>query len=426
MKQMAISKRLAAMVFSGAALVCASAMADVPAKDWPSFNGPARDNISKETGLLKQWPKGGPPLAWKAKGIGDGHSSVVVANGKIFTAGKEGDSTFVFALNESDGKQVWKHEAGGIGRSNEGQGGKGPRATPTVDGDNVYMISASSDVYCLSAADGKDVWHKNLNKDFGGRMMSGWGNSESVLVDGENVICTPGGKNGTLLALDKKTGNPVWQTKELTDAAAYSSPLSADIGGVHQIIVLTSADLAGVDAKDGKVLWKVSRPGKTAVIPTPIVHDNYVYVTSGYGVGCDLFKVNYEAGKFSVESIYTKNMNMIDHHGGVIYLDGNIYGHSDSKGWICQDMMTGAIKWASKALDKGTIAYADGHFYCRAETRKGTIALIEASPDGWKETGRFDQPDRSDKQAWPHLVIANGKLYVRDMDTLLCYDIKAK
>jgi len=421
---MAIGKRLAAMVFSAAALACGSALADVP-KDWPSFNGPARDNISKETGLLKEWPKEGPPLAWKAKGIGDGHSSVSVAGGKIFAAGREGDSTFVFALNEADGKPLWKTAAGGLVNQGDGTGGKGPRGTPTVDGDNVYMISAASDVYCLAAGDGKEIWHKNLNKDFGGQMMSGWGNSESVLVDGQNVICTPGGKKGTLLALDKKTGNPVWQTKQITDKAGYASPLATDIGGVHQIILFTDANLAGIDAKDGNVLWQIKRPGKTAVIPTPIVKDNFIYVTSGYGVGCDLFKVNYEAGKFSVEAIYNKNQNMVDHTGGVIGLDGNIYGHSDTKGWICQDMMSGDVKWADKSLPgKGTIAYADGHFYCRSD--KGPIALIEATPTGWKQSGRFDQPERSGKTAWPHLVIANGKLYVRDMDNLFCYDIKAK
>lgn len=423
---MAIGKRLAVMVLAGAAaVICSPVRADV-AKDWPTFNGPAHDNISKETGLLKEWPQGGPSLAWKGTGIGDGHSSVVVSNGKIFTAGREGDDCVVFALRESDGTHLWKTPAGGLGKSPEGQGGKGPRATPTVDGDMLYMISAASDVYCLTAADGKVVWHKNLNREFGGRMMSGWGNSESLLVDGDHVICTPGGNQGTLLALDKKTGSTVWQTKPLTDAAAYASPITADIGGVHQIILFTAANVAGVSAKDGEVLWQISRPGKTAVIPTPIVKDNYVYVTSGYGVGCDLFKVDSNAGKFSVTPVYTKNMNMINHHGGVIYLDGYIYGYSDPKGWICQDFMTGDIKWSAKGVGKGTIAYADGHFYCRSEGRQGAIALIEATPTGYKETGRFDQPERSDKQAWPHLVIANGKLYVRDMDTLLCYDIKAK
>jgi outer membrane protein assembly factor BamB len=425
---MTMVKRLAAMVFAGSvALASTASFGDVPkdaGKDWPQFHGPARDNISKETGLLKEWPKGGPALAWKMTGVGDGHSSVAVANGKIFTAGRVGDSIVVFALNEADGKQVWKAEAGGLGRSQETQGGKGPRATPTVDGDMVYMVGPAGDVVGLSAADGKEVWHINLIKDFGGSVPQ-WGFSESATIDGDNLLCTPGGSKGAVLAVNKKTGKEVWQSKEFTDKAAYAPLVVADIGGVHQVVSYTQAHIAGISAKDGAVLWVGDRPGKTAVIPTPIVKDDYVYVTSGYQVGCDLFKVNASGGKFTVEKLYS-NKDMQDHHGGVIYLDGNIYGHSDSKGWVCQEMITGKIKWSDKGVGKGSIAYADGHFYLRSEGKNGTIALIEASPDGYKEHGRFDQPDRSDKQAWPHPVIANGKLYIRDMETLLCYDIKAK
>lgn len=422
---MAISKRLAAMVFAGAtAWIGGSAIGDVP-KDWPTFNGPARDNISKETGLLKEWPKEGPPLAWKATGIGDGHSSVSVANGKIFTAGRIDDSCYVFALNEADGKPLWKSKLGGIGTNDDGQGGKGPRATPTVDGDMIFTEGPAGDVVAMAASDGKEAWHVNLKRDFGGSIPH-WGYSESLLVDGDNVICTPGGAKGTVLALNKKTGKQTWRTESLKDPAHYTSLVPADIGNVHQVIVFTPASVAGVDAKDGTVLWKTSRRGKTAVIPTPVVKDNYIYVTSGYGIGCDLFKVNYEAGKFSVEPGYKdENHNMENHTGGVVCVDGYIYGFSDTKNWTCQDMMTGDVKWSDRSLPgKGTIAYADGHLYCRSE--KGPIALIEATPTGWKQTGRFNQPERSGKIAWPHLVIANGKLYVRDMDNLFCYDIKAK
>jgi outer membrane protein assembly factor BamB len=425
-------RRLAAMVFAGSmALAAAVNFADVPkdgsAKDWPQFHGPARDNISKETGLLKEWPQGGPPLAWKAKGIGEGHSSVSVAGGKIFTAGAEGSersggTTSVVALNEADGKIAWKSKLGENWKND--QGGFGSRATPTVDGDRVYMIGPVGDVACFNAADGKEIWHANLKNDFGGN-PPGWGFSESPTIDGDNMICTPGGRGGTVLALNKMTGKEVWRSKDFKDAAAYAPTLIADIGGVHQIVSFTEQHLAGINAKDGSVLWVADRPGKTAVIPTPVIKDDYIFVTSGYKVGCDLFKINFAGGKFTPEKIYS-NGDMQDHHGGVIGLDGNIYGHSDSKGWVCMDMLTGKVKWSDKGVGKGSIAYADGHFYCRSEGKTGTIALIEASPDGYKEHGRFDQPDRSGKQAWPHPVIANGKLYIRDMDTLLCYDIKAK
>jgi outer membrane protein assembly factor BamB len=428
---MAIGKRLAALVIAGAAtLACTVSFGDVPndsAKDWPQFRGPARDNISKETGLLKQWPQGGPPLAWKINGIGLGHSSVSVADGKIFTAGAEGDAgsngaTYVFALSESDGKTLWKTKLGDNWKND--QGGFGSRGTPTVDGDRVYMIDPVGDIACLATADGKEIWHSNLKRDFGGGPPQ-WGYSESVTIDGDNVICTPGGRSGTVMALNKMTGKEVWRSKDFKDPAAYAPPLIADFGGVHQIVSYTESHLAGVNAKDGSVLWVADRKGRTAVIPTPIIHDDYIYVTSGYRVGCDLFKVNSNGGKFNVEHIY-HNDDMQNHHGGVIYLDSHIYGHSDAKGWVCQDFMSGAIKWSNKGVGKGSISYADGHFYLRSEGKQGTIALIEASPDGYKETGRFDQPDRSRALAWPHLVIANGKLYVRDMNTLLCYDIKAK
>jgi len=420
-------KQLAAIFL--AAFAGSTCLADAPAKDWPQFHGPARDNINKETGLLKEWPKEGPPLAWKAKGIGDSHASIAVADGKIFTSGEDDSgNVMAFALNEKDGSPIWKAKVGGLGNNSDDQGGKGSRSTPTVDGNIVYVLGPVGDIVALAVADGKEAWHANLKKEFHGTVPF-WGYSDALLVEGNNVLCIPGGKDGTVLALNKKTGKKVWQSKDLTDPAHYTSLVTAEIGGVHQAVVLTSEHVAGIDPKDGAVLWSVVRQGATAVCPSPVVHENLVYVTSGYGVGCDLFKINSEGGKFSVEPVYThaKNRNMQNHHGGVIYLDGFIYGYSDRKNWICQDFMTGAVKWSAKeSVGKGTIAYADGHFYIRDEGGKGTIALIEASPEAYKEVGHFNPPDLSHKPYWPHMVIANGKLYVRDMDTLLCYDIKAK
>jgi outer membrane protein assembly factor BamB len=409
----------------GVGAVVAGAPSD-SANDWPQWHGRNRDNISKETGLLQDWPKGGPPLAWKIKTVGEGFSSVALANGKIYTAGDEGGDCFAFALNEADGSQAWKSK---LGRS--GGDHPGPRATPTVDGERVYMMGQHGDVVCYSAADGKEVWRKNLNKDFKGHMMSGWGNSESLLVDGENLICTPGGRDGTMMALNKASGAPVWRSKEFKDDAAYASPIAIDLGGVHQIIAFTDASVAGIGAADGKLLWRVGRGGSTAVVPTPLVKMEgtdtaYVYVTSGYGVGCDLFKVTHAAGKFSVAPQYTKNKTMVNHHGGVILLGDYVYGYSDGKGWTCQDLLKGDAKWKEKsALGKGTISYADGRLYCREE-RGGKIMLIEATPEGWKAHGTLQQPDQSGTEMWPHLVIANGKMYVRDQETLLCYEVKGK
>ena len=429
---MILKKHLASLAFLGLSFGwCAGAANIESTKDWPQFNGPRRDNISHESGLLKEWPKEGPPLAWKIAGVGEGYSSVSISNGKIFTAGDEGASSYVFALNETDGKQLWKSK---LGEPGGGGGYAGPRGTPTVDGDLVYMIGQFGDLVCYQTTDGKEIWRTNVNKNLGGAMMSGWGNAESVVIEGDKLLCTPGGKNGTLAALDKKTGKPIWRTTDFTDSAAYMAPVVAEIDGVRQAVVLTAKSVAGVAVADGKLLWRHDRPGATAVIPTPVIKDHLVYVTSGYGVGCDLFKISSNDGHFNVEKVYS-NKGMINHHGGVILLGDSVYGYTDSpdrnrrdeRGWTCQDLLTGEAKWLDKnLLGKGSISYADDRFYLRDESKGGTIVLLDAGPDHHAEKGRFEQPQRTGKKAWAHLVIANGKLYVRDQDTLLCYDIRAK
>ncbi len=404
---------------TGCLLLGLAASAAAADSDWPQWRGPHRDGISPETGLLQQWPAQGPTLAWKVTGLGAGYSGLAVVDGKIFTMGDGTDSSFIYALSEANGKQLW---AAKVGKPGGGGGYAGPRCTPTVDGDLVVALGQAGDLVCVEAATGKERWRKNLSSDFAGKMMSGWGYSESPLVDGDKVICTPGGSRGTLLALNKNTGAELWRTKDLKDAAAYCSPVVAEIGGKRQYIQLTAASVFGV-AEDGTVLWRAPRRGETAVIPTPVVYDNFVYVTSGYGIGCNLFKVSAADGQFKAEQVYA-NKVMVNHHGGVIRIGEYLYGYSDGKGWVCQEFKTGKSVWAEKEkLGKGSITYADGRFYLREED-KGTVALIEASPKGYKETGRFDQPGRSEMNSWPHPVIAHGKLYLRDQGLLLCYKIK--
>jgi outer membrane protein assembly factor BamB len=387
--------------------------------DWPTWRGPARDDLSKDSGLLKEWPKGGPPLAWEAKGLGSGFSSVSVADGKIFTMGDAHGAEYVFAVNAADGTQAWSTKVGPPGKVDH----PGSRTTPTVDGGLVYAQDPLGDLVCLKAADGSQVWHVHLEKDLKGG-HPGWGYAESPLVDGDHLICTPGGKQGTLAALDKKTGIVVWRSEGVTDGAAYGSPVPADLGGRHQFIQLTEKSVFGVAADTGKLLWRAARQGQTAVVPTPIVHDNFVYVTSGYGVGCDLFKIDVSTSEFKAEKVYA-NKVMVNHHGGVILYQGNLYGYSDSGGWTCQRMSDGKALWQSGALGKGAIGYADGHFYLRDEGGAGTIVLIDATPDGFKERGRFNPQDRSRDNAWPHPVITGRKLYIRDQDVLLCYNVNA-
>ena len=393
------------------------------AADWPQWRGPNRDDLSTETGLLKAWPPGGPPLAWKSAGLGIGFSGPSLAGDKIFTMGDTEQESRVLALSRTDGKVLWAAKVGKAGAPGWG-GFAGPRATPTVDGDLVFVIGQFGEVVCVQAADGREVWRKHMTEDFGGGRPE-WGFAESPLVDGDRVVLTPGGPAGTLVALNKKTGALLWQTKDWTDSAHYSSVIPVEIGGVKQYVQLTDRNLGGVAAADGKVLWKILRKGATAVIPTPIYADNLVYVSSGYGIGCNLFKITSAGGSFSVEQVYASKV-MVNHHGGVIKLGDHLYGFSEGKGWTCQDFKTGEAVWAEKdRLKKGAVAYADGMLYCREED-SGTVALVKATPAGYTECGRFAQPDRAKPKAWPHPVIVDGKLYLRDQDWLFCYDVKAR
>ncbi|MDB6033203.1 MAG: polyvinylalcohol dehydrogenase [Verrucomicrobiales bacterium] len=390
--------------------------------DWPQWRGPNRDGKSTDTGLLKQWPEGGPKQLWKATGLGGGYSTPSVVEGRVFGSGYRGEEEYIWALDASSGKEIWSTKTGGA----EKKVGypEGPRSTPTIDGDSLFTLSAGGNLVCLDTTSGKERWHHELKKEFGGRMMSGWGFSESPLVDGNKVVCTPGSMKGTVLALNKKTGEVIWQSAEFVDKSAYASLVVANFGGVRQYVQLTDAHVAGIAAADGKLLWQADRPGKTAVIPTPIVTDEFVYVTSGYGVGCNLFKVTKGGDGFKVEEVYA-NKNLINHHGGVVLVGNHIYGHSEKGGWTCQDLKSGEVVWANNGVGKGSISFADGFFYIRSES-KGSVALIEASPKGYKEHGRFDQPDRSSKNSWPHPVIENGKLYLRDQDAMFCYDVKGQ
>jgi outer membrane protein assembly factor BamB len=386
--------------------------------DWPQWRGPNRDDVSKETGLLKEWPAEGPKRVWLFENAGAGYSSFAIANGKLFTMGTRDNNETLLALDANTGKELWAAPLGSI--FNEKRGG-GPRGTPTVDGNRVYGLSGQGNLVCVNIADGTIVWQKQM-KDLGG-VLQKWGYSESVLVDGNNVICTPGGPQGTVAAFNKTSGVLVWQTKDFTDEAQYSSIAPATINGVPQYVQITMQSIVGIAPKDGKILWKTSWPGRTAVIPTPIVRDNLVYVTSGYGVGCKQIRIKPDN---SVETVY-ENKVMKNHHGGVILVGDHLYGHADA-GWTCQNFKTGGEVWNHRAFDKGAVAYADGMLYC-LEERSGTVALVAASPAGWKEHGRFKPEPQSkirlpDGRIWTHPVISNGKLYLRDQDLIYCYDIK--
>lgn len=543
--------------------------------DWPQWQGPDRNAMSKETGLLQAWPMEGPPLAWKVAGLGGGDSTPSVAAGRIYGMSHRGEDEVVWALSEKDGKEIWAVRIAPAMSQSWPQSKEGPSATPTVDGDRLYVMGLAGNVACLQAADGKVVWQRNLVADFGARFPM-WSFRESPLVDGDKVICTPGGEETTIVALNKLNGETIWKSlvpdrpaggapqnpgrgggrggggpsamqndpvlsaldkdknKELsaeelaaapaalaaldknqdgkisedevspqradgggqrprrgpgimrmmkandaldankdnvfdndelknsvialqkldtnrdgkltedeagmksmspqTTGAAYSSAIVTDFGGQRQYVQFFGMTVAGVAAADGKLLWRYDKPanGMRINISTPLYHDGHVFATSAYGAGGGLARLNKGAnGELAAEEAWFSK-SMENHHGGVILHDGALFGANGGNGGgyiACLDFKTGEVLWNERDADKrrvtkGSVAFADGRIYYRTE--EGPVVLIEPSRKEYLERGRFDQPERTDKPAWAHPVIANGKLYIRDQDTLFCYDVKAR
>jgi outer membrane protein assembly factor BamB len=429
-------------------LVClALVIGSTDAADWPQWRGPDRSNVSKETGLLKTWPKDGPPLEWIYSNCGVGYSGPAIVGERLYLMGGRDDADHVFALDISTKKvkELWAVKIGPLFTWKGNSWNAGPNATPTVDGKLVFALGGQGILVCVEADSGKEVWRKDLPKDLdaavnpigGGPDRLGWGFAWSPLVDGDHLICTPGGKQGLFAALDKKTGKVVWRSKEVTDEATYASPIVAEVGGVRQYIALTNAGLVGVSAADGSLLWYYKRkpPYEDVVIPTPIFHDNHVYATVGHGsgaAGCDLVKLTAQGKKIQAEKAYSfvgRKAAIRNQQGGVVRVGDHVYG-SSLKAWVCQDFKTGKEVWEDSKLDIGSVTCADGQLYCFTE-RDGEVALVDASPAGFVEKGRFKLPQESKRRLpsgkyWTHPVVANGRLYLRDQELLFCYDVRAK
>ncbi len=426
--------------------------ASIPALalDWPQWRGPDRTGVSKETGLLKDWPKEGPKLEWKYAGLGLGFSTMAVVGDRLYALGALDEVEYVIALDVKNGKpaEAWKAKLGPIFTFKGNIWGDGPRGTPTVDGKHVYALGGQGELVCVETDKGQEVWRKNLIEDLGGEMMSWWGYSESPLIDGDLLICTPGGDKGTLAALDKKTGKVIWRSTEMKNKAPYSSVVVSEAGGVRQYVQTSFATdpeggmVFGARAKDGKLLWQANMfSGESlAIAPTPVVRGDLVYVTAGYGGGCHLFKLTPADGKFTPEEQYTSKRiqkSVKNTHGGVVLVGDHIYGHSEGLGWVCQDFKTGKVVWSDRnqlECKSGGVTAADGMLYLYSD--EGGMALLTATSTGWDEHGTFEIPEKSKvpetrrtssaAKIWTQPVIANGRLYLRDQELLFCYDIRAK
>ncbi|HTM53018.1 MAG TPA: PQQ-binding-like beta-propeller repeat protein [Pirellulales bacterium] len=398
---------------------------------WPQWRGPNRDGISNDTGLLTAWPKGGPTLLWKIGGLGRGFSSLAVAGNRIYTMGDREDGEFVLAFNLADGKPLWSRRISDVW---EPQGYAGPRCSPTVDRNRVYVIGPHGDLVCLNADSGEEMWHRNLKTDFAGQMHSGWGYSESPLVDGERIVCTPGGPQAGIVALDKTSGSELWRAAippigDLGgDGAAYSSIVIGQGAGVRQYVQLMGRGVVGVSAADGKFLWGYNRvANRTANIPTPVVHGDYVFCSTGYQAGAALLELKRDGGGVKAHEVYfLEGKEFQNHHGGMILLGDYVYaGHGHNAGApTCLEWKTGKTVWRHNrgpGTGSAAISYADGNLYFRFQD--GVMALIEATPEEYREKGQFSIPG-VEQPSWSHPVIAGGKLYLREQDTLFCYDMK--
>ncbi|MCI0378449.1 MAG: PQQ-like beta-propeller repeat protein [Gemmataceae bacterium] len=382
------------------------------AGDWPQWRGPNRDGVSGETGLLTDWPDAGPRKLWE-KSVGEGYSAVAVARGRVFTMFQAGAQEAVVGW-DLDGKEIWRYQYAAAYRNSYGNG---PRGTPTVDAELVYTVGATGVLACFRAfADGpqnQPLWTKNLLAEFGADNLR-WGVSFSPLVEGDFLYLNPGGPSGkSLVALDKATGAVKWTSQN--DQAGYSSPVAVTIAGQRQILFFTEPGLVSVAPSDGRLLWRF--PWQTqfgANIATPIVEQNYVFVSSGYGKGCALVKID---GSLHAGLVYV-NKNMKTHFSSCVRYKDHLYGFDDAS-LSCLDFRTGKVAWSERGFDKGSLMIADGHLFILGEY--GTAAVAEATAEGYREKGRFQF---SNRKCWTMPVVANGRLFLRDEVTLACYDLR--
>ncbi len=401
------------------------------AADWPTFRGADRSAVAPDTNLLERWPADGPRLVWETKGAGRGYASTAIAGDKMFTLG-DGCSTagdtdeYLSCFDRKTGKQLWKTKTGGPWTDGQ-ESWQSSRSTPTVDGAMVYVITPFGQLVACRVTDGHDVFRLDLKGQFGGTKGDSWGYSESVTIDGNKLICTPGGPQATMVALDKKTGRGIWACSVPNDpGAGHASIVIAELGAKRIYVTTTAGGAIGVDAKTGKLLWTYPIERTTAVIPTPIIRKDLVFFSAGYKRGGALLRQVPRGGQIAIEEVYPLNTELANKHGGIVLVGDHLYGDSDDKGIpFCADLMTGKVVWKERGSGRNSacVVAGDGHVYVKYSD--GTIALVKADPSGYQEVSSFKVPGSGDRPSWAHAVILDGLLYIREGDAILCYDIRA-
>lgn len=400
-------------------------------EDWPTFRGPNRTSVVNDSKLLKSWPTEGPKLLWEGSGAGRGYSSLAIVDNKIYTLGdglstqKDADE-YLSCYDKTTGKQLWATKTGEALNDKRDAKWGSSRSTPTVDDGLVYVVTPEGQLVCCSASDGKLVWKKQFANDFGGKKADSWGYSESVLVDGNKVICTPGGATSTVVALDKKTGEKIWTCKNPDDrGAGHASIVISKLGNQKVYVQSTGSGLMGF-SESGSLLWTYPVDKTTAIIPTPIVRDDLVFFVAGYNRGGALVKqVPSADGSVTIKEIFGLNNKLSNKHGGMVLVGQHLYGDSEDKGIpFCADFMTGEEKWKTRGSGQGSAVVIAGGDRLYIRFQNGVMALAEVNPSEYKEVGSFKIPGSGDRPSWSHPVILDGKLYLREQDKILCYDIR--
>ncbi len=394
------------------------------AADWPQWRGPERNGISQETGLLEEWPADGPKLLWQVKEIGSGYSTPAIVGNRIYLVSNEGlENEFVQALDVADGSQIWSKRIGNVGSVEQRPSYPAARSTPTVDGELLYAMSSDGDLVCLVTATGEIRWQKNVRTEFGGQPGE-WAYAESPLVDGDLVVCTPGGSDGTIVALDMTTGDVVWKCAVPGgDEAGYASAIVVETDGIKQYVQVLGKGLVGVNALSGEFLWRYDEIAKDspANIFTPVAHEGLVYTASN-DAGGGVVKIAVDGGVPAASLVYV-SQKLPKSIGGAVRVGDYLYGTSDVL--QCIEFATGEIKWEDRSIGTSSVCFADGRLYLHGEN--GDVALVAATPDGYQELGRFtpsDAPDRGRSKAWVYPVVADGRLYIHDAGSLWCYDVR--
>jgi outer membrane protein assembly factor BamB len=384
--------------------------------DWFQWRGPNRDGHSAETGLLREWPSGGPKELWRATGAGTGYSSFSASNNRLFTLGARGNVEYVIAFDAATGNRLWEVPNGQRFRNDMGDG---PRSTPTVEGDRVYAFGGTGELVCLDVATGKKHWSVNVVSQFGGNTPY-WGYSESPLIVDDRIILNAGGPRASIVAINKLNGQTIWQ--QHSDDAGYSSPMLLRTGSLQQVVFFTGQRGLAVDPRDGRLLWSYNRASNnTANIATPVIRGNRVFFSSDYGTGAALVEVRAAGNIASAQEVYfTRDMR--NHHASSVIVGDHIYGFSSSI-LTALKFDTGETAWRNRSVGKGSLVYADERLYLYSE--QGTIGLAEATPTEYRERGRFSIK-ASGPPTWSHPIITNGRLIIRDQDTVYAYDVKGK